>query len=76
MYRGKRCREVVERGQFDELSIAMAARLRQQVVDAIAEGRFDYQKRFPDSTTAKRMLERLGRSAQFPPSTFLKTSVI
>lgn len=58
MYRGKRCREVVERGQFDELSIAMAARLRQQVVDAIAEGRFDYQKRFPDSTTAKRMLEK------------------
>jgi len=56
MYRGKRCREVVERGQFDELSIAMAARLRQQVVDAIAEGRFDYSKRFPDSTTAKRLL--------------------
>lgn len=56
MYRGKRCREVVERGQFDELSIAMAARLRQQVVDAITEGRFDYSKRFPDSTTAKRLL--------------------
>jgi len=56
MYRGKRCREVVERGQFDELSIAMAARLRQQVVDAIAAGRFDYSKRFPDSTTAKRLL--------------------
>jgi len=56
MYRGKRCREVVERGQFDELSIAMAARLRQQVVDAIAAGRFDYSKRFPGSTTGKRLL--------------------
>lgn len=55
MYAGERCREIVESGQIDELSIAIAGRLRQQVVDSIAAGSFDYLKRFPDSVTAQRL---------------------
>ncbi|WP_341303235.1 DUF3596 domain-containing protein [Pseudomonas sp. TMP25] len=54
-YAGERCREVVERGQNDELSIAIAGRIRQRVVDSIAADSFDYLKRFPDSATARRL---------------------
>lgn len=55
MYGGMRCREIVEFGQVDALSIAMAGRLRQQVIDAIAAGTFDYLKRFPESATARHL---------------------
>lgn len=55
MYGGVRCRETVEHGHLDDLSIAIAGRLRQQVVDAIAAGSFDYLKRFPESATARRL---------------------
>lgn len=55
MYCGVRCREIVERGEIDDLSIAIAARLQQQVVESIASGNFDYLKRFPDSKTAQRL---------------------
>jgi integrase len=54
-YAGERCREIVERDQNDTLSIAIAGRIRQQVVDSIAAGSFDYLKRFPDSATARRL---------------------
>lgn len=43
MYNGIRCREIVSRGDVDELSIALAVRLREQVLKAIANGQFDYR---------------------------------
>lgn len=70
MYAGERCREIVERGQNDALSIAIAGRIRQQVVDSIAAGSFDYLKRFPDSATAR----RLAQSKVEPDSEFSSPS--
>lgn len=52
-FEGRRCREIVSRGNVDALSISLADRLRGQVLNAIATGRFDYRVYFPDSRRAK-----------------------
>ena len=54
-YGGKRCREIVARDNLDEFSIALAARFRGQVLEAISTGRFDYGVFFPESRQAKIM---------------------
>lgn len=56
-FEGERCREIVCHGDVDDLSIALAERLRGQVLNAIATGRFDYQVYFPDSRRAKALLQ-------------------
>ena len=53
MFRGKRCRVVIDAAVIDEQAIQGAARLRQQVVDGIRSGQFDYRRRFPHSKTAQ-----------------------
>lgn len=52
-YGGKRCREIVARDNLDEFSIALAARFRGQVLEAISRGRFDYRAFFPESRHAQ-----------------------
>lgn len=53
MYNGERCREIVSRDNLDEFSIALAARFRGQVLEAISRGRFDYRAFFPESRHAQ-----------------------
>lgn len=57
MYEGRRRREIVSRDDTDAVSIALAARLRGQVLAAIAAGQFDYQLYFPDSPRWKSLLQ-------------------
>ena len=59
MYEGKRHRHVVSKEGFDEVSIALAARLRGQVLEAIAKGQFDYRVFFPNSRLAKSLNQNL-----------------
>ncbi len=58
-YEGKRRREIVCRDRVDEISIAVAARVRGQVLEAIAKGQFDYRVFFPDSRYAKSLNQKL-----------------
>ncbi len=67
MFRGQRCREIVERGVIDDVAIAIAGRMREQIVDAIAAGRFDYLQRFPSSPMAHRLARQPdGQGANAP----------
>nr|WP_256836993.1 DUF3596 domain-containing protein [Pseudomonas oleovorans] len=63
-FEGERCREIVSRGRVDEFSIALADRLRGQVLNAIATGRFDYRVYFPDSRRARALHQAQDSSQQ------------
>lgn len=67
-YKGVRCREIVARGQVDDVDIIMAGRQRDKVVRAIAAGTFNY---FQSFLILKRrsgcMNLRLIRRKVFPP---------
>lgn len=63
-FEGERCREIVSRGRVDEFSIALADRLRGQVLSATAAGRFDYRLYFPDSRRARALHQAQDSSEQ------------
>ncbi len=71
---GERCREIVFRGRVDEFSIALADRLRVQVLNAIAAGRFDYRVYFPDSRRAQ-ALQRAQDASRREQSSLLEMTV-
>lgn len=60
---GKRCRETLEGWAVTPPNLKAAARLRQEVMDKIRIGAFDYREYFPHSKRARRLGVQPGRPA-------------
>lgn len=70
IYKGRRCREIAVQGPIDDVAIAMACRMREQVMRAIEAGTFDYYRYFPESKKAKQLVNEA-----YPGSHLKQTTV-